>query len=453
MFFMGVGSYLSKYLHADLLDRFIAIEIAIGLVGGMSALTLEAAYSLSEYYYLAAGLVIALISTGVGLEIPLVTRIVKANSNLHDAIANILAFDYLGALLASIAFPLVLLPYLGVVKTALVIGLINLAVAFLNISVFRTKLKRVAGLTTAALLSAVALGVGLYHSFAISSLLEKFIYQDPIIFASQSPYQRIVLTKFHDDTRMFLNGNIQFSSVDEYRYHEPLVHIPLSSIPNHEKVLVLGGGDGLAAREILKYSDVQQITIVDLDREVVDLASSHRVLKELNNNSLNDPRVSLVIEDAFGFLKRDNGLYSAIIIDLPDPNDFSVGKLYSREFYEIAKKRLAADGVLVTQSSSPYFAREAFWSIHNTLADVFPEVLPYTSYVPSFGLWGFNAALKRSFDPSQIEIKVPTRYLSEEVAKRLFVLDDDIGPLPSKINRLNNQALVEYYEKSWDKWD
>ncbi len=453
MFFMGVGSYLSKYLHADLLDRFIAIEIAIGLVGGMSALTLEAAYSLSEYYYLAAGLVIALISTGVGLEIPLVTRIVKANSNLHDAIANILAFDYLGALLASIAFPLVLLPYLGVVKTALVIGLINLAVAFLNISVFRTKLKRVAGLTTAALLSAVALGVGLYHSFAISSLLEKFIYQDPIIFASQSPYQRIVLTKFHDDTRMFLNGNIQFSSVDEYRYHEPLVHIPLSSIPNHEKVLVLGGGDGLAAREILKYSDVQQITIVDLDREVVDLASSHRVLKELNNNSLNDPRVSLVIEDAFGFLKRDNGLYSAIIIDLPDPNDFSVGKLYSREFYEIAQKRLAADGVLVTQSSSPYFAREAFWSIHNTLADVFPEVLPYTSYVPSFGLWGFNAALKRSFDPSQIEIKVPTRYLSEEVAKRLFVLDDDIGPLPSKINRLNNQALVEYYEKSWDKWD
>ncbi len=450
MFFMGVGSYLSKFLNTNLIGHFVFIETAIGLIGGMSAAILYLSYSLTELYYPTAFLLVACISILAGLEIPVVTRILKSNGSLKDTLANILSFDYVGALLASLLFPLVLLPYLGLMKTAFLIGLLNIVVAFFNIHEFRTRIPNVGRFYFAAGVSAILLLVGFVYSFTLVGFFERFIYQDQIIYSKQTAYQRIVITKFKDDLRLFLNGNVQFSSLDEHRYHESITHIPIALTGKAEQVLVLGGGDGLVVREILKHQEVQKITLVDLDKAMIELALNNADLRALNQDALRDPRVQIEIQDAYKFAENTTTLFSTIIIDLPDPNDLSLGKLYSKEFYEILKKRLTADGILVTQSSSPYLARKAFWSIHQTLSEVFPAVVPYTVYVPSFGPWGFQMAANRTIDPKSIQIKVPTRYLNAEILASLFVFDTDMSKLPVQANRLDNQVLVQYYEESMD---
>lgn len=450
MFFMGVGSYLSKFLKEDLISHFITIETAIGVIGGLSAFLLYLSYSLTEFYYPLAFILIALISILAGLEIPVVTRIIQHNSSLKDTLAHILSFDYVGALVASVLFPLVLLPYLGIMKTAFAIGVLNIIVALINVREFRPSLIAHSRQLSFGLLSITVLLAGFIYSFSLVSFFERFIYQDQIIVSQQTAYQRMILTKYHDDVRLFLNGNLQFSTIDEHRYHESLVHIPIALTGNPEHVLILGGGDGLALREVFKHPEVKQVTLVDLDPAIITLAKEHHVLRKLNQDALLDPRVKILNEDAYKFVEANNQIFSTIIVDLPDPNDLSLGKLYTVEFYHLLKKRLAADGVLVTQSSSPYLAKKAFWTINHTLADAFSTVLPYSVYVPSFGPWGFNIATDRPLDPAQISIDVPTRYLEAKLIPSLFLLDSDMAEIPTDINRLDNQVLVQYYEESLD---
>ncbi|QHT70341.1 polyamine aminopropyltransferase [Rhodocytophaga rosea] len=392
MSFMGVGSYLSKYFNTHLLDHFITIEILLGFIGGSSACILYFSYSLTENYYLVAFMLISILGTLIGLEIPLVTRIVRGYTSLKDTVAQVLSFDYIGALLASIIFPLVLLPYLGTMRTSFLIGILNLSVAAFNTHVFRQQLRQGRKQMEISIALAVVLTGGFVYSFRLADFFEQFVYQDEIILTEQSAYQRIVVTKWNEDYRLYINGNLQFSTVDEYRYHEPLVHIPMALARNHQKILVLGGGDGLAVREILKYPDAAQIDLVDLDPEMTMLATENPVFRKLNSASLRNTKVKIYNEDAFNFVERSSELYSVVIIDLPDPNDTGLGKLYSREFYRMLQKRVSADGIVVTQATSPYFAPEAFWCIAHTLEEVFPGVLPYTSYVPSFGQWGFVLA-------------------------------------------------------------
>lgn len=455
MFFMGAGSLLSKLVQHDLHRRFVEIELAIGIVGGLSAALLYLSFSLTEFYYVVAFGLIALVSLLAGMEIPIVTRIIRDYQTLKDALAHTLAFDYLGALIASVAFPLVMLPYLGLVRTAALIGLINIAVAFVCAREFAPRIISARRLQLISIVSAAGL-LGLFlTSVPLTNFLERFIYEDEIVLSEQSQYQKIVLTKFKDDMRLYLNGDLQFSSIDEYRYHEPLVHVPMGLAAKRDQVLVLGAGDGLAVREILKYPDVQSVTVVDIDPAVTNLARQHPLFTELNARSFSDPRVRIVNEDAWQFIAESTAIYNVVIGDLPDPNDFALGKLYSREFYELLRKRMAHDGVLVTQSTSPFFAREAFWSIHHTLAEVFEEVTPYRAYVPSFGEWGFQLARKISV-PAVGELKAPPfalRFLTNDNIASLFTLDKDTAEIEAEINTLNNQAAVRYYEQSWDQWN
>lgn len=453
MFFMGMGSYLSKFVTENLFDYFIGVEIAIALIGGLSVAALHLSFAVTKYYYLVAFGLIAGIGVLIGFEIPLVTRLAQRYQSVKDALAHMLAFDYLGALVASVLFPLVFLPYFGLMQTAFLVGLMNVAVAFINISEFREQLKNRAWLVLPAVAVTAVLLVGLANSFRIISLFERLVFEDEVIHSEQTSYQKLVVTKHGDDMRLFINGDLQFCSIDEYRYHEPLVHVPLGWIQNREQVLLLGGGDGLAAREILKYPDVKKLTVVDLDPRMTDLAREHVLMTELNRRSFHDPRVTIINEDAYSFVERDSGLYSAIIIDLPDPNDLALGKLYSKEFYMLLARRLARDGVAVTQSTSPYMARIPFWSINHTLREAFAHVVPYTVYVPSFGQWGFNAASQRDLDPGTIRITVTTRYLTPSTLAPLFVLDNDMNEVPAEENRLDNQVLVQYYEESGDKWN
>ncbi len=462
MSFMGVGSYFSKYIHTRLLDRFVSIEILLGVIGGFSAFILYFSYSLTENYHLVAFTLISVLGTLIGLEIPLVTRIVNSYASLKDTVAQVLSFDYIGALLASVLFPLVLLPYLGTMRTSFLVGVLNLSVAAFNSQLFIKELKHgIWQRNVSVLLIAVLVG-GFLYSFRITSFFEQFVYQDEILLTRQSAYQRIVLTKWHQDYRLYLNGHLQFSSADEYRYHEPLVHVPMALARNHEKVLVLGGGDGLAARELLTYADVKQIDLVDLDKAMTDLGKDNPIFQKLNRNSFNQARVRIFNEDAFKFIEKASEMYSVIIVDLPDPSDTGIGKLYSREFYKMLQKRLAVDGVMVTQATSPYFAPDAFWCISHTLQDVFPKVKPYTVYVPSFGQWGFVLA-SHAQNPNLGENSIcqiqktlasrPMRFLKPAVVPSLFIFDPDMADRPTPVNTLDTQILMQYYEKSLQNWE
>ncbi len=459
---MGLGAYLSRWVkEEDLLWRFIQIELILGVVGGASGIMLYSAYAFTQNYYILAFSLIMLIGALVGIEIPLLTRIVQPHFKLADTLAQVLAFDYLGALVASVIFPLVLVPYLGLMRTAFFIGLLNLMVGLFNLWVFRESLYRWQRGFWIGILWVGIYVIGFGFSFIIQDFLEEFLYNDEVILAKQSPYQRIIVTKDDNDLRLYLNGNLQFSSQDEHRYHEPLVHLPLALVRNPENILFLGAGDGLAVRELLKYSSVKSIDLVDLDKMMTDLAQKHPALLQLNENALNQKMVKIFHQDAYKYLEHNTKIYDLIIIDLPDPSEVSLGKLYSKEFYSLVRKRLTPDGAMVTQSASPFFTKKAFWCITNTLREVFPTLLPYTVHVPSFGQWGFNIALPYKID-KELALEtmqnrlfptdrkhIPLRFLNKETISTLFRFDEDLKEVPTEINTLNTQKLVQYYEKSW----
>ncbi|MDX2286061.1 MAG: polyamine aminopropyltransferase [Bacteroidia bacterium] len=467
---MGLGSWISRYLRTRLLERFIQFELWLGVAGGCSAWLLYAAFSLTDAYYLIAFGLIVLLGTLIGIEIPVLTRVVREYQSLRDALARVFSIDYLGALIASVLFPLIWLPWLGIMRTAFLTGILNVAVAGATAWLFRHALQGARPYLLGAALAGAALLAGFIGSFGLVTYFEEKLYQDPILLSRQSRYQQIVLTRWHDDLRLYLNGNLQFSSRDEYRYHEPLVHIPMPLAAARSRILVLGGGDGLAVREILKYSGVDSVDVVDLDPEMTRLGFSHPAFIRLNDSAFHDPRVRIVNQDAYKYIESGSSLYDVAIIDLPDPDDTSVGKLYTQEFYRLLARRLAAGAAVVTQSTSPYFAPDAFWCIHHTLRAVFPVCWPYAAYIPSFGHWGFNVALnlppaaqpsdtalappvetirQRLFNPQQ---PMALRYLTPEQVQALFVFDGDMRSRPAELNRLDNQQLVRYYEASWNRW-
>ncbi|MCI4669323.1 MAG: polyamine aminopropyltransferase [Bacteroidia bacterium] len=465
--FMGVGSYLSRFIQKNLLGWFIQLEIILGIVGGLSTLILYFAFSLTPYFYGITFLVIGILGGIIGVEIPLLTRIVRNYESLRQAVSDVLSFDYFGALLASLLFPLILLPNLGTMKTAFVVGMLNISVAILNTWLFRKELKNFSFLFGLSWISMVGLIAGFIFSFQLVSYFEQFLYRDQIIYSKQTAYQKLVLTKWNQDTRLFINGNLQFSSQDEYRYHEALVHIPMLLSENQEKVLILGGGDGMAVREVLKYEEVQKIDLVDLDPEMTRLGEKHPIFQKLNKKSMLNPKLKVYNEDAYKFLENSSEYYSVIIIDLPDPHETSLGKLYSKSFYGILKKRLAMGGTFVTQSTSPYYAPRAFWCINKTVESEFDYTLPYRTYVPAFGEWGFNLGKKTpqgSTNSLVLSKEIETlklnlakkkettdfRYLNENMLEILFYFDEDTKKIETNINKLDNQSLIHYYEKSWD---
>jgi len=461
MTFMGVGSWISKYLQEPVLDKFIWIEWGLGMIGGFCALLLYATFSLTENFYLISFFCVAIIGTGIGLEIPLIARLIQKNFQFKDTIAQVLSFDYIGALVASLAFPLLLLPYFGTVKTGFLIGILNMGIAILNLEIFHEHLVNYKKLKLFSYLGSLILLIGFLLSFQMVTFLEEFLYRDPVVYVEQSPYQRIVLTQWKQDVRLFLNGNLQFSTVDEYRYHEPLVHVPMLSSKHKEKVLILGAGDGLAVREILKYPTVKEIHLVDLDPAMTNLGKNHWLLKKINKDALNSPKVKIFNQDAWEFINKSNDIYDVIIADLPDPNDTGLGKLYTKEFFELAKKRLSAMGTFCTQSTSPYFALRSFWCIHTTLDSVFNSCFPYHAYVPSFGDWGFNVAFpykiskEKWIENVQSAIKQVDfhfQFLDKEEIVGLFFMGKDCEKVEVPIQTLEKQVLVEMYEQEWKQW-
>jgi spermidine synthase len=285
---------------------------------------------------------------------------------------------------------------------------------------------------------------------------EQSYFGSPIVYTAQSPYQRVVMTRSARTTRLFLNGNLQFSSDDEHRYHEALVHPAVAALgAPPRRVLVLGGGDGLAVRELLRYPEIERITLVDLDRAVTDLFRDHELGRELNGGSLADPRVEIHNADAFLFLEASKESFDLAIVDFPDPGNYAVGKLYTDSFYLSLRERLGVRGLAVVQATSPAFARNTYWSIIATIESAGFRTVPYHAYVPSFGDWGFVLAGGPGLgQPKRLALSSEAlRFLDEATLAQLFVFPKDSArPEGTVISRLNDQRLVPLYTTEWGDW-
>lgn len=452
MFAMGLGSYLSKFFKNNLFNWFVSIEIGVGLIGGLSTIILFLANIYLVCYQIIMYVIILIIGIFVGMEIPILTRIIENNeNNLRVTISSIFSFDYIGGLIGSIAFPLLLLPHLGYFCTAFLVGSLNIIVSLIIILSYKKNITHYNQFLSVTILILSAMIIGTVFSENISKFVENGLYRDKVIFVKQTKYQHIVLTKHRDDLRLFINGNVQFSTSDEYRYHEALVHPAMSKSAKKENVLILGGGDGLAAREVLKYPTIKKVTLVDLDRDILELCRDNHTIANVNNNSLSNPKMEIIVDDAYKFLTENNFKYDVIIVDLPDPNNEALNKLYSNIFYRLCKNSLTENGILTVQSTSPYFATKAFWCINKTIESEGFNVLPYHLEVPSFGDWGFNIASQKPID-KEFDFTVNTKYLTAENSQSMFYFGKDETTVDICVNTLSKPMLMQYYIEADKQW-
>jgi spermidine synthase len=455
---LGAGALLVKPFLRHAAATFVAVEIALGVAGGLSAVTLYVTFA---FYGTSSGVLLvatAVLGILVGAEVPLLMTLLQSGRTGLDAqgsgrvLADLNAADYAGALIGGLAWPFVLLPLAGQVRGAALAGMLNLvAAAVVAAFLLRRQLSRRARYAaTAALLAAAALlGVLLIRADDIEVTARQQLYADPIVAAVRSDYQEIVVTERAGDVRLFLDGDLQFSSRDEHRYTEALVHPVLSRDP--ERVLILGGGDGLAAREVLRHPTVREVVQVELDPAVLELASTR--LADLNAGALSDPRVDVVVEDAFRWLRRADGeRFDAVVVDMPDPDTPVLGRLYSTEFYGLVSAVLAPDGLVTVQAGSPYSTPTAFWRTVSTVSSAGLAATPYHVHVPSFGDWGFVLAEPGEIPPAPAlsPQAPPLRFLDRAVldAAGVFPLDRPRQVLPP--STLDRPRIVEDMRQGYE---
>jgi spermidine synthase len=450
LFGMGVGSLVAVKLFKNPLKNFMRTELLLSLLGGTSILVLFAAYSLTPFYWL----IFVLLSVGIGMligfEIPLVMETYKHLKQKQTVfLTRILAADYIGALAGSLLFPFILLPYVGLVRSALIMGLINLSVVVLLL--VRSG-KRFSGwLRFATFLVMALLAILTAAATTIEQALATRSYQDQVVYYQTTEYQKIILTKRQDDVRLYLNDQLQFSARDEARYHETLVHSAMTKAPHIHNVLVLGGGDGMAAREVLKYSDVESVTLVDIDPAITTLATEQWQLKKLNKGSLADERVQVKNDDATQFIRHASQTYDVIIADLVDPANDRIARLYSTDFYRDIHKKLAKDGVFITQATSSYFTPHAFDIIANNVEQVFGRSTKLSENVPSFGEWGFVSNLPK--EAISRRALPPTRFVTDSsLLQAQNVPSDQHGKVSQEVSSILTPTLHFAYNKDMARW-
>lgn len=449
LFSMGIGAFFSRYFTRNLLSWFIQLEILVGFVGGISSCLLFMLFDQVASFRLILYLLVGITGTLVGLEIPLLMNILRNRMEFQDLVSKVFTFDYIGALLASIIFPLMLVPQLGLMRTSFFFGLLNVAVAMVVLVKFKREVQWARYLTIQSVIVIMLLTAGFVYADKLMHMAENLAFNEQVIFSKSSAYQRIVLTRNKDDLRLYLNGNLQFSARDEYRYHEALVHPPMMCHPQPANVLILGGGDGLAAREVLKYPSVRQVTLVDLDPAVTELFTGNKMLEKLNQGSLRHPKLKVVNEDAFQWLRHQTNTFDVAVIDFPDPSSYSVGKLYTNTFYRLLRGALTSESTVVVQCTSPFVAPQSFWCINATLQQTGYATLPYHCYVPSFGEWGYIMASPGKIADRDLPLPQHLRSFSREAFAQMSFFPEDMRAKNMPVNKLNNQALVHFFEKEW----
>ena len=462
LFSMGLGSRLSKSVKTSLLVKFIIIEFGLSLLTSFSSLL---AYTAAAYTIYTGFIIYSLsitIGLMIGMERPLVIRLNNKFEELRINVSSVMEKDYYGSLAGGLFFAFVGLPYLGLTYTPFILGSINFIVALLLLTMLwkhlHTRVKYLLGSLSVFIIILITAGI----IFAKPVILfgEQKKYKDKIVFSKQTRYQRIVVTQWKENYWLYINGNLQLSSLDEKMYHEPLVHPAMEYHPYPRNILILGGGDGCAAREVLKHKSVENITLVDIDPVITALAKSHKIFRNLNNNALNNQKVSIVNADAYYFMQNHDDFYDVIIIDLPDPRTIEIGRLYSQEFYEICRKHLRPQGILVTQAGSPYYAAKAFLCIKKTLQKAGFTVVPYHNQILTMGEWGWmlGTKQKKSYlkkDLGQLKFEnISTSWLNNEAMLMMTSFGKEFFLDPQdtvEINKTHHPVLYRYYLKgSWD---
>ncbi|SIS51822.1 polyamine aminopropyltransferase [Salimicrobium flavidum] len=461
---MGVGASLSERVTRNLVVAFIWTEFMVAIIGGFSSFLMfgMTAFAPSGSDALFLYLITFTVGALTGIELPVLIR--KANDigvELNKSTARVLFSDYAGGLIGGLLFAFYLRPEMGMVKTAFFVGVINLAVALLVLFYFKQEIKRFSVHLGSGIFIGVLLISGLFFGEELAFSFEQKLYKDPVLHMEDTAYQKIVLTKDQEDVRLFLDGALQFSSIDEHRYHETLVHLPLAYKSEVRDVLILGGGDGIAAKELLEYQGLDSVTVVDLDPAVVELANENPHLRKLNEGALEDPLVEVFHEDAFKYLEESEERYDAVLVDLPDPNNESLNKLYTKEFYSLVRNHMKPDGIMMAQATSPVFATEVYWTIDETIQATGMNTYNYHVDVPSFGNWGFVMASRKDIDTEEATIRTDTEFLTEEVISALAVFgkDEDREIINSdgqvknlEPNTLIHPNLVQKYEKAWEHY-
>jgi spermidine synthase len=450
---MGLGAWLSQGIAVEAEDRptllraFLLVELALAPLCLFGPLLLLLIWSVEGPIWLALVGLTLLVGVLGGMELPLLTRLLESGGTLRQTLARVLALDYAGALAGSLLFPLLLLPSLGLLATASLLSLMPLLAALLISRSFPSCRRWWRPIALALPLLAL-LSVGMLR---LGERLEDGIYDDPVISRQQSRHQRLVLTRRRDDLRLYLDGNLQFSSIDEYRYHEALVHPVMALHPAPRRVLLLGAGDGLALRELLRWPGLERVDLVELDPAMLSLARRQPFLRRLNGGSLEDPRLRVHLGDAFALVPRLQGHYDVVIADFPDPETASLARLYSTAFYNRLRQRLAPHGLLVTQASTPFFAPKVMASIRRTLEGVGFSALAYSVDVPSFGPWGFVLAHLPGQQLRPRSLPFTGRWFDQDQLESLFRLPRDLQPPPRepvRPNRLSRPVLVDYQRQT-----
>jgi len=457
LFSMGAGSSLSKYIRTNLLEKFILIEFTLSIATSFSAITVYSLSAFPEFRGIVIYTLAIFIGLLIGLEIPIVTRLNEEFEELRVNIANVLEKDYYGSLVGGVFFAFVGLPLIGLTYTPFILGTINFSVALALYFYLRDKFKY-SKLRMNIIISGVILLLvsGAVFAKPIIKFSEQMKYLDQIVFEEQSRYQKIVLTKWKDYHWLYLNNSVQFSTYDEAMYHEPLVQIPLYLAGSRNKILIMGGGDGCAAREVLKFNDAGSVTLVDIDPAMTRIAKENEILTGINDSSLFNPKVKVVNMDAFNYLEDSREIYDVIIADFPDPRNSDLARLYSEEFYIIVKRHLSNDGIFITQAGSPYFAYKAFSSIDTTMQVSGFNTLRVRNHVPTMGEWGYiigSPELNReSLLARLLSLKIDesrTRWLTSAVLPGLVSFGKQPASIAGtiKVNTLKDPVLHKYFEE------
>ena len=459
LFAMGLGSRLSRLFTGNVVLSFIITELILSVFISFSAIICYLVYGFTDFSWLIIYMFSILIGLLIGLEIPLATRINDDYEELRLNISNILEKDYFGSLIGGLFFAFVGLPYLGLTYTPFILGFLNLSVSFWLFMVlkdtFSAKTKKMLSITYVIVSTCIMLGV--YFANPIVQYGEQVKYKDKIVFSQQTKYQKIVITKWKDWHSLYINGNQQLSSFDEFMYHEPMAHVTMGLAPEKSNILILGGGDGCLAREILKYKQVNTITLVDLDPVMLELGKDNQTFKTLNNDALNSPKVTTVADDAFSFLEKNDILYDVIFVDLPDPNNVDLNKLYTKEFYYLCKNKLSDNGLMITQSGSPYYATKAFYCIEKTMRAAQLNTIPLHNQILTLGEWGWIIGSKNKITTKQVHnvdvSSIPSlKWLNNSSIGLLTFFGKPLADTTGiKINTIFNPKLYTYYkEGNWN---
>ncbi|AYM85225.1 polyamine aminopropyltransferase [Pseudoalteromonas sp. Angola-30] len=501
---MGLGAFLARWFK-DAFTAFAWLESIIALVGmgcilaiaGVIAVSYSLPHLFSSIFNLPPDVVLngyvfqklqewsrflpyvfgLVLGLFIGMEIPLIARIRQHvyGRFLENNAGTIYGADYIGAGIGAAIWVSIMLA-MPIMQAAAWTALFNILAGLAFLWRYHAHVRFAKALLICHIVLLALFGFILVMGSSWMNSLSNVLYKDKVIYSQATKYQHVVLTERLSKnqpapiTDLYLNGRLQFSSIDEQIYHSMLVYPAMLASNRHDSVLIIGGGDGLALRDVLKWP-VNDVTLIDLDAQLLNLfghkdgdftapESISKRLLALNKQSMLDPRANIIVGDAFLEVERllDQGKqFDTILIDLPDPNHPDLNKMYSDYFYNHVRQLLASDGAMAVQSTSPYHAKKAFLSIAKTVkAAGFDYVEQYQQNIPSFGQWGWTIATKMG-QPASGRIKnisampVPSRWVSKEYLLASFVFPNQYFEQVKSIevNRLGSGQLYDYYRNAW----